>query len=98
MNIPECLQYITNVVGLKCSKMNETKSAVTELVIMKSGRKPTYHRKGNWRSGLTLCSLGALMTFYIYLVAGVVQSLSPIWLIETPWATACQAPLSFTIS
>ena len=43
MNIPECLQYITTVVSLECSKMNETNSAVTELVIMKSGRKPTYH-------------------------------------------------------
>ena len=43
MNIPECLQYITNVVSLKCSKMNETNSTITELMIMKSGRKPTYH-------------------------------------------------------
>ena len=44
MNIPECLQYITTtVVSLKCSKMNETNSTITELVIMTSGRKPTYH-------------------------------------------------------
>ena len=98
MNIPECLQYITTVVSLECSKMNETNSAITELVIVKSGRKPTYHRKGNWRSGVTLCFLGALMILYIYLVAGVVQSLSHIWLLETPWTTACQAPLSFTMS
>ena len=26
------------------------------------------------------------------------QSLSPVWLIETPWTAACQASLSFTIS
>ena len=44
MTILECLQYITtNVVSLKCSKMNETNSTITELMIMKSGRKPTYH-------------------------------------------------------
>ena len=43
MNIPECLQYITNVVSLKCSEMNETNSTITELKIMNSGRKPTYH-------------------------------------------------------
>ena len=43
MNIPECLQYITNVVSLKFSKMNETNSTITELMIMKSGTKPTYH-------------------------------------------------------
>ena len=44
VNIPECLQYITtNVVSLKCSKMNETNSTITELMIMKSGGKPTYH-------------------------------------------------------
>ena len=42
--IPECLQYIiTNVVSLKCSKMNETQSTITELMIMKSGRNSTYH-------------------------------------------------------
>ena len=29
---------------------------------------------------------------------GVVHSLSPVWLFETPWTAACQAFLSFTIS
>ena len=100
MNIPECLQYITTVVSLECSKMNETNSAVTELVIVNSGRKPTYHRKGNWRSGAYFMLLRSLDDFLniLYLVAGVVLSLSHIWLFETPWTTACQAPLSFTIS
>ena len=28
----------------------------------------------------------------------VVQSLSRVWLLATPWMAACQAPLSFTIS
>ena len=28
----------------------------------------------------------------------VTQSLSPVWLLATPWTAACQAPLSFTVS
>ena len=102
MNIPECLQYITtNVVSLKCSKMNETNSTITELMIDYEKWKKTHisHKKGNWRSSITLF-LRCLDDFLyiLYLVAGVVQSLSHIWLFETPWTTACQAPLSFTIS
>ena len=36
--------------------------------------------------------------YVLYLVAVVVQSLSHIWLFETPWTAARQAPLPFTIS
>ena len=34
----------------------------------------------------------------VYSYKGVVQSLSHVWLLSTPWAAALQAPLSFTIS
>ena len=34
----------------------------------------------------------------LWLVAAVVQSLRCVWLFVTPWTTACQASLSFTIS
>ena len=81
--------------------MNETNSTITELMIDYEKWKKTHisHKKGNWRSSITLF-LRCLDDFLyiLYLVAGVVQSLSHIWLFETPWTTACQAPLSFTIS
>ena len=35
---------------------------------------------------------------YTYLFVAVVQSLSRVRLFVTPWTTACQASLSFTIS
>ena len=34
----------------------------------------------------------------MFILIGVVQSLSHVQLFVTPWTTACQAPLSFTIS
>ena len=37
----------------------------------------------------SVCSISAVI---------IVQSLSCIWLLETPWTAACQASLSFTIS
>ena len=37
---------------------------------------------------------GQKITFFF----GVVHSLSPVWLFETPWTAACQAPLFFTVS
>ena len=37
----------------------------------------------------SMCSISVVIT---------VQSLSRIWLLETPWTAACQASLSFTIS
>ena len=37
-------------------------------------------------------------TFNWNFVAFVVQSLSHVWFFATPWTTACQAPLSFTLS
>ena len=36
--------------------------------------------------------------FYSQIKAFIVQSLSHVQLFRTPWAIACQAPLSFTIS
>ena len=46
-----------------------------------------------------LSTLGYFLLFIanVSLVV-VVQLLSPVWLFETPWAAACQAFLSFTVS
>ena len=34
----------------------------------------------------------------LFFFFGVVHSLSPVWLFETPWTAACQAPLFFIVS
>ena len=34
---------------------------------------------------------------YLIFFFGVVHSLSPVWLFETPWTAACQAPLFFIV-
>ena len=39
-----------------------------------------------------------LACFYEFILVVSVQSLSRVWLFATPWTTACQASLSFTIS
>ena len=66
MNIPECLQYITNVVSLKCSKMNETNYYYRANDYGKWKKIHISHRKRNSKSSIILCFLGALMIFYIF--------------------------------
>ena len=48
-----------------------------------------------WQT-LVLAYLITIISFS--LIAVVIQSLSSVWLFETPWTTACQVSLSFTIS
>ena len=47
--------------------------------------------------GQTQSSYHKFFSYFIFCFV-VVQSLSPVWLFATPWAAACQASLSFTIS
>ena len=48
-----------------------------------------------WQT-LVLACLITIISFS--LIAVVIQSLSSVWLFETPWTAACQVSLSFTIS
>ena len=47
---------------------------------------------------MTVLQKSNLKNLVTWFVAVAIQSLSRVWLVATPWTTAHQAPLSFTIS